>query len=384
MRERRRIAVISTGRQDLGILRSTLKGMLASDKIETLVWAGGMHLQPRFGERLSGFEEAGLPVHRTIEFLAEPPEPIADTARAVSAVGAALEEDRPDAFFLVGDRSETLAAGLAATMARIPIAHLHGGEETEGATDNAFRHALTKMSHLHLVAHSEAAERVLQMGEEPSSVHVVGPPGVDHLYREDLPSRGSIAEELGHRLSDPLVLVTVHPATLGGDAGSEVAAVAEAMSRVPATYVVSRPNADEGGSVINDFWTQWAAGRNNVIVVEALGANRYWALLREASAMLGNSSSGILEAPWAGVPVVNVGDRQGGRLRLGRIADVPADAGAIGRALKGAVSVGRRPLSEDPRFPRGPAGPRIVKLLEEWKIPNPPVKIFVTRNAGAR
>lgn len=376
--------MLSTGRQDLGILRSTLKGMLASDKIETLVWAGGMHLQPRFGEKLSGFKDAGLPVHRSIEFVAEPPEPIADTGRAVSSIGAALEEDRPDALFLVGDRSETLAAGLAATMARVAIAHLHGGEETEGATDNAFRHALTKLSHLHLVAHSEAADRVLQMGEEPSSVHVVGPPGVDHLYRDDLPARASIAKELGNALSDPLVLVTVHPATLGGDAASEVAAVAEAMSRVPATYVVSRPNSDEGGSVINEFWTKWATGRANVIVVEALGANRYWALLREAAAMLGNSSSGILEAPWAGVPVVNVGDRQRGRLRLGRIADVPADANAIERALKEAVSAGRRPLAEDSRFPVGPAGPRIVKLLEEWKIPDPPIKRFVTQNAGAR
>lgn len=375
------MAVLSTGRQDLGILRTTLAGLLASDRIEARVWAGGMHLQPRFGVRLSAFEEAKLPVHRCVEFVAEPPEPVGDAARAVREVGDALGEEQPDALLLVGDRAETVAAGIAATIARVPIAHIHGGEETEGATDNAFRHALTKLSHLHLVAHAEAAARVIQMGEEPSSVHVVGAPGVDHLYREDLPLRASIAAELGHALPDPLVLVTVHPATLGDGPLAEVTAVAQAIERVPATYVVSRPNSDEGGDRINEFWTTWAAGRANVVVVDALGADRYWALLREAAAVLGNSSSGILEAPWARVPVVNVGDRQRGRLRVGSIADVQADSEAIAGALRAALTRRGAAVADD-RFPVGPAGPRIVSVLESWKIPRPPRKRFVPTTEG--
>lgn len=379
------MAVLSTGRQDLGILRTTLAGLLASDRLEARVWAGGMHLQPRFGARLSAFEEAKLPVHRCVEFVAEPPESVGDIARALSEVGEALREEQPDALLLVGDRAETLAAGVAATIARVPIAHLHGGEETEGATDNAFRHALTKLSHLHLVAHTEAADRVIQMGEDRASVHVVGAPGVDHLYRDDLPSRADIGAELGHPLPDPLVLVTVHPTTLGGQPLAEVTAVAEAMGRVPATYVVSCPNADEGGVQISEFWTAWAADRRNVVLVDALGADRYWALLREASVILGNSSSGILEAPWAGVPVVNVGDRQRGRLRVGSISDVPVESGAIVAALR--IALGQRgdPIADD-RFPSGPAGPRIVSALEAWKIPSPPRKRFVllTERKAAR
>jgi UDP-hydrolysing UDP-N-acetyl-D-glucosamine 2-epimerase len=377
LRSRPRIAVLSTGRQDLGILRSTITGLLESSQLEARIWAGGMHHQERFGAKLSGFAEANLPVHRNVEFLSEPPESIGDAGRAVEAVGNAIRDEKPDALFLVGDRSETLAAGMAATISRVAIAHLHGGEESEGATDNAFRHALTKLSHLHLVAHSEAAERVTQMGEDPAAIHIVGPPGVDHLYRQDLPSRAVVERELGRKLTDPLVLVTVHPATLGNAPLAEVSAIAAAMERVPATYVVSRPNSDEGGREINDFWTTWAAGWKNVIVVEALGANRYWALLREAKAVIGNSSSGILEAPWAGVPVVNVGDRQRGRLRIGTVHDVAPDADSVERALLVALSNGAVPLGADGRFPSGAAGPRIVKILEEWKIPNPPVKRFV-------
>lgn len=375
--------MLSTGRQDLGILRTTLAGLLASERVEARVWAGGMHLQPRFGAPLSAFEEARLPVHRRVEFLAEPPDPVADAARAVREVGGALREEQPDALLLVGDRSETLAAGFAATIARVPIAHLHGGEETEGATDNAFRHALTKLSHLHLVAHTQAAERVIQMGEAPSSVHVVGAPGLDHLYRTDLPSRADISAELGRPLSDPLVLVTVHPTTLGDDPQAEVAAVAEAMEGVDATYVVSRPNSDEGGARINEYWTAWAADRPNVVLVDALGADRYWALLREAAVVLGNSSSGIIEAPWARVPVVNVGDRQGGRLRIGRVHDVPVAAGAIAEALRTALSEGASSV-DDKRFPSGPAGPRVVALLENWKVPSPPRKRFYSPAGSSR
>lgn len=383
MRDRLRVAVLSTGRQDLGILRTTIMGLLASDRLEARVWAGGMHLQPRFGAPLAAFDEAKLPAHRRLEFLAEPPDPIADAARAVHEVGNALRDEQPDALLLVGDRAETLAAGVAATIARVPIAHLHGGEETEGATDNAFRHALTKLSHLHLVAHTEAAERVIRMGEDPATVHVVGAPGLDHLYRADLPSRADVAAGLGHALPDPLVLVTVHPTTLGAQPLAEVSAVADAMAQVPATYVVSRPNSDEGGIEINEFWTAWAAGRRNVVVVDALGADRYWALLREAAVVLGNSSSGIIEAPWARVPVVNVGDRQRGRLRIGMVRDVPVAAGAIAEALRAALSEGASPV-DDGRFPSGPAGPRVVAQLENWKMPSPPRKRFVPRSGSVR
>jgi UDP-hydrolysing UDP-N-acetyl-D-glucosamine 2-epimerase len=371
----RRLAVLTTGRQDYGILRSTILLLRRTPGFEVAVWAGGMHLQPRFGEPLIALRRDHVPAARELPFVAEPPDPLGDSAAALEQVGKALAEDRPDALVLVGDRAETLAAGLAATVAKVPIVHLHGGEESEGAIDNACRHALTKLSHLHLVSHRVHAERVIGMGEDPSCVVVVGAPALDHAFRDDLPAREELAAELGLALEPPVILVTVQPATLGAPAREEAAAVAAAMADVPGTYVVTAPNADAGGTEIAEYWRGWAAGRKRVAVVEALGDRRYWAMLRLADAVLGNSSSGIIEAPALGVPVVNVGDRQRGRLRFGPVADVPASREAISVALRNALAGGRSRPS-DGGYPPPPVAPRIVDALRRWRIPRPPRKRF--------
>jgi UDP-hydrolysing UDP-N-acetyl-D-glucosamine 2-epimerase len=373
----RRLVVLTTGRQDYGILRSTILLLRRSPGFEVAVWAGGMHLQSRFGDPLVALRRDGVPVARELPFLAEPPSPVTDTAEALAQVGAALSEDAPDALLLVGDRSEVLAAGLAATLAKVPIVHLHGGEESEGAIDNVCRHALTKLSHLHLVSHPVHADRVIRMGEDPATVVVVGAPGMDHAYRDDLPGVEALSEDLGVALEPPVVLVTMHPATLGGPAGEEVAAVAGAMGQVPATYVVTAPNADAGGAEIGDYWRRWATDRKRVALVDALGDRRYWAMLRLADAVLGNSSSGIIEAPALGVPVVNVGDRQRGRLRYGPVADVPAAKDAVAAALREALTAGRRTPGRDlGGYPAPPVAPRIVEALHRWEIPRPPRKRF--------
>jgi UDP-hydrolysing UDP-N-acetyl-D-glucosamine 2-epimerase len=372
----RRLAVLTTGRQDYGILRSTILLLRRTPGFEVAVWAGGMHLQPRFGKPLEAFSGDEVPVARRLPFVAEPPAPAADAAAAVAQVAEALAQDRPDALVVVGDRTEVLAAGLAATIARVPLVHLHGGEESEGAIDNACRHALTKLSHLHLVSHRTHAERVIRMGEDPSCVVVVGAPAWDQAFREDLPTREALGAELGLALEPPVVLVTVHPATLGGAARDEVAAVAGGMAAIPATYVVTAPNADEGGAEIAEYWQRWAAGRDRVTVVAALGDRRYWATLRLADAVLGNSSSGIIEAPALGVPVVNVGDRQRGRLRFGPVVDVPASAPAIAAALRDGIAGGRREPDDTGGYPAPPVAPRIVEALHRWRIPRPPRKRF--------
>jgi UDP-hydrolysing UDP-N-acetyl-D-glucosamine 2-epimerase len=377
--ESRRLVVLTTGRQDYGILRSTILLLRRTPGFEVAVWAGGMHLQSRFGEPLVALKRDGVPVARELPFLAEPPSPMADTAAALARIGAALIEDAPDALVLVGDRTEALAAGLAATLAKVPIVHLHGGEESEGAIDNACRHALTKLSHLHLVSHQVHADRVIQMGEDPTSVVVVGAPALDHAYRDDLPGVEALSKDLGVALEPPVVVVTMHPATLGGAAGDEVAAVAGAMARVPATYVVTAPNADAGGTEIGDYWRRWAKNRKRVALVDALGDRRYWAMLRVADAVLGNSSSGIIEAPALGVPVVNVGDRQRGRLRYGPVTDVPAAEDAVATALREALAAGRwAPGGDLGGYPAAPVAPRIVEALRRWEIPHPPRKRFRT------
>lgn len=368
------LAVLTTGRQDYGILRSTLRQLANDARFDVRLYVGGMHLSDRFGRTVDFIRRDDLCIARDLSFLPEPPDPIAAAAAAVRTVGDALAADRPAALLLVGDRTETLAAGLAAVLARVPIAHLHGGEETEGAIDNACRHALTKLSHLHLVSHERHAARVRQMGEAPGSIIVVGAPGLDNLYRDDLATREDLERELGS-LEPPVVVVTMHPTTLQQDGRPpEHEAVAAALERVPARYVITNPNADEGGVAIRTFWRRWCADRPGVVCVDALGERRYWGLMRCASVLLGNSSSGLIEGPAVGLHVINVGDRQRGRLRDDAVIDVPADASVIAAVLRRALA-DAAPRSSS-LYPSGPAASRIVEALAQWKPPQPPRKVF--------
>jgi UDP-N-acetylglucosamine 2-epimerase (non-hydrolysing) len=374
-----RLAVLTTGRQDYGILRSSLLLLQRDARFQLSLWAGGMHLSQTHGGTAAQIEADGLSIAARLPFLSSDNDVAGDCSRALVQVTRALADRQPHALLLLGDRAETLAAGFAATLAGVPVAHLHGGEETEGAVDNALRHALTKLSHLHLVSHPLHAARVHQLGEPAESIVVVGAAGLDNLLRDDLPDRADLQAQLGIAFTPPVVVVTLHPTTLGGDPRSEVTALAEAMQTVPATYVITQPNADAGGSAIRDFWKHWADRRERVVLVDALGEKRYWALLRVADAVLGNSSSGILEAPAAGLPVVNVGDRQRGRLRTAHVTDVPAEAPAIAAALRRALEPASRAALRNVvgPYPAGPAAPRIVEALARWRPPRPARKRFV-------
>ncbi|MEO2157888.1 MAG: UDP-N-acetylglucosamine 2-epimerase, partial [bacterium] len=290
-------------------------------------------------------------------------------SRALDLVGEALVTDSPDALLLVGDRAETLAAGMAATIGTVPIIHLHGGEETEGAIDNVMRHALTKLSHLHLVSHPIYGKRVAQMGEDPRNIVVVGAPGLDNRFRDDLPSIHELEGFLGLSLVDPVVLVTMHPTTLNTQSSlSEVLAVSEAMTQVEATYIVTLPNSDAGGADIRDYWLNWSQGRENIVVKEVLGEARYWSLLNCAKVMLGNSSSGMLEGPLAGVNVVNVGDRQFGRIRNSRIRDVPSNAAEITKWLMQAIEQDwvLTDEAEDWDFDSRLVSERLIEAIVKW------------------
>lgn len=336
-----------------------------------------MALSEAHGASVRAMEADGLAPDVRLDWLAGSLPSIHDEAgAAVSMTGAALAELQLDALLLVGDRYETLAAALAATIARLPLVHLHGGEETEAAFDNAIRHAITKLSHLHFVSHVEYGRRIVAMGEDPSTVHVVGAPGLDNLYRDDLPGRGDLEQRLGVPLAAPVVIVTLHPSTLGGDPEVEVAALAAAMDEVEATYVITLPNNDPGGSLIRAALLRSAKAPRRV-ACDALGDRFYWALLGCADAMLGNSSSGILEAPAVALPVVNVGDRQRGRIRAPNVIDVPAIPQAIVAALRNVLGPGfRASVASASRttFGDGRAGERIVEVLETWSPPNPPIK----------
>jgi UDP-N-acetylglucosamine 2-epimerase (non-hydrolysing) len=375
----RSLAVLTTGRQDWGILRSSCTALRARPSFRLDVVAGGMHLSASQGQtvdqiRADGFEPARLP---WLDDDAATPADV-QAARALEAFGGHLRATTPGAVLLVGDRFETAAAALAATVNRVPIAHLHGGEQSLGAFDDALRHATTKLAHLHLVSHEEHARRVIAMGEDPGSVHVVGAPGLDAAFRPDLLDRDALAAELGVALRPPVVIVTVHPVTLGADPAADVEAVAATMRAVPATYVVTMPNVDPGAERIRAdlIDTVAAAPSGTAVAVPALGERRYWSLLRVADAMLGNSSSGLIEAPVVGLPAVNVGERQAGRLRWANVIDAPAEADAVIAALRRALDPAFRATARDgaPPLADGRAGERVADIIAAWRPSRPPRK----------
>jgi UDP-hydrolysing UDP-N-acetyl-D-glucosamine 2-epimerase len=354
-----RLAVLTTGRQDWGILRSTALAL----REHVTILAGGMHLEARFGNTVDAIVADGFTPERLR--WAEDDDVHRQAAAALRLVGEALAKHAPQALMLVGDRFETAAAALAATVARVPIIHLHGGEETEGAFDNALRHAITKLADLHLVSHEEHARRVIAMGEDPAAVHVVGAPALDNLRRGDLAMREELEQFLGIALAPPVVLVTMHPATLGDPVGDADAMIA-AMNRVDATYVITLPNTDPGAAAIRDKLVA-ASRKPRRCAAEALGERRYFGLMQICDAMLGNSSSGIIEAPIVRLPVVNIGDRQKGRLRGGNVLDVPASPDAVTAALRRALDPAfRAALPEGGPFGDGRAAARIADIVTRW------------------
>jgi len=372
-----RIAVLSTGRQDWGILRELCRLLRADSKFELLLMLGGMHGAVVFGRTRELVVAEGFAPCEELNWIpdGQPLDSERQAGDALWMTAGALRRQRAEALVLVGDRFETASAALGAAMARVPVIHLHGGEETAGAMDNIFRHAITKLSHLHFTSHPEHTARVIALGEEPSTVHTVGAPGLDNLHRCDLPNRAELELFLGMPLSPPVVLVTLHPTTLGGDPAAEAASVVGAMNAVEASYVITLPNADPGNEPMRMAMLA-ASAQPRCKAVEALGERRFWGMMRIADAMLGNSSSAVIEAPALGLPAVNVGDRQKGRVRGGNLLDSAADAASVTAALSTALTPEfrvRAQASPSP-FGKGGASAAILEVLRRWTPPNPPVK----------
>ena len=344
-RRPRRIAVVTGTRAEYGLLSPILRLILSARSLRLQLLVTGKHLLPAFGRTVREIEADGFPIAARIPSgLSSDSEAAvsASMARITAGCARAFARLEPDLLLLLGDRYEVLAAAAAAVPFRLPIAHIHGGESTEGAIDEQIRHSVTKLSHLHFTATAAFRRRVIQMGEDPRRVFAFGAPGLDDVRTAASLGRDELARGLGLPLSRPWGVMTYHPATLSARTASrESAAMIGAMSAVPGVvWACTLPNADPDSlAIVRNLRAAARRDPDRFRVFSSLGRTRYLSLLRHAAVMAGNSSSGLLEAPSFGLPAVNVGDRQDGRLRAANVIDVRrTEAGAIAAALRRALS----------------------------------------------
>ena len=365
---RQRICVVTGSRAEYGLLYWVLHDLRADPGVELQIIATGMHLAPEHGLTVREIEADGFTVTRRVETLLSSDSP-GSVAKSVGlgviGLSDALAALTPDVVVVLGDRFEILAVAQACLFHRIPLAHIAGGDVTEGAFDESIRHAITKMAHVHLVTNEEAARRVRQMGEDPTRVHVVGSPGLDHLRRRSLLTRLELEAELGAPLGVRNLLVTFHPVTLDENEGmGEFDALLGALAATqPDTRLwFTRPNADTGGRAMAARLDAFAARHaERTRVYTSLGQLRYLSLMAQVDAVVGNSSSGLYEAPSFGIATVNVGDRQRGRLAAGSVLHCKAEQGAIAEALQHALSLDCTGVINP--YGDGHSAPRIVRAL---------------------
>lgn len=338
MQNKINICVVTATRAEYGLLRPVIKGMIKNNAFDVHVAVTGMHLSPEFGLTYKEIEADGIPIDKKIEILlsADTPSAVSKSMALAIAGFADYFSDRTfDMLLLLGDRYETLAVAIAAMNAGIPIAHMHGGEITEGAVDDAVRHAITKLSYLHFTSTEEYRRRVIQLGEDPARVFNVGATGVENILNVEKMPKDKLASDLDFDLSKPYAVVTFHPVTLeNATAEQQVGELLKAIESFPdLNYIVTKANADKDGRVINACFENYAAEHDNVKVFSSLGMKRYLSALNYAAMVIGNSSSGIIEAPSFHIPTVNIGDRQRGRTRADSVIDCKAEFKDIVRAI---------------------------------------------------
>jgi UDP-hydrolysing UDP-N-acetyl-D-glucosamine 2-epimerase len=338
---RRRIGVVTTSRADYSHLYWPLRELASNPSVDLRVFALGSHLAPEFGSTIGEIERDGFPIQARIECLLSSD---SDTGMAktigiaILGLADALTAWRPDILLLIADRYEMLAPASVALALRIPIAHIEGGEVSQGAIDDQVRNALTKLAHIHFTSTETARRRVISMGEEPWRVHRAGAPSLDHLRRSNLLDRAALQTRLGLSLSTPTLIAAWHPVTIHRDTNAEADAFFAAIAQAPGQLIFVYPNADAGSRALIRRTRALAASRANTHIFVNLDAVTYWSLLGHADALIGNSSSGIMEAASFALPVVNVGMRQQGRERARNIIDAEPDEGAIRAAIHRALS----------------------------------------------
>jgi GDP/UDP-N,N'-diacetylbacillosamine 2-epimerase (hydrolysing) len=380
---KRKICVVTGSRADYGLLRSVMQGIRDDSDLVLQVVATGMHLSPTFGLTYSEIEADGFNIDYKVETLSS-----FDTAvgiaesmgNGLSGCAQAFSHLQPDVIVVLGDRFEIFAATAAALVAKIPVAHIHGGEKTIGAYDEAIRHAITKMSHLHFVAAEEYRKRVIQLGELERRVYLVGGLGVDRINNIDFLSRKEVEEKLSCRFSDRSLLVTYHPETLSEITSQkhfrELLTALEELSDT--TLIFTSPNSDTGSLIILSMIEEFVRQHDNAFSFSSLGQDLYISCVNQVDGVIGNSSSGLLEVPSLKKGTINIGHRQEGRLTAGSVINCEP----LYESIQSAISIlyspefRRKLLTVENPYGSGGASERIVRVLREIPLAGLTKKFF--------
>jgi GDP/UDP-N,N'-diacetylbacillosamine 2-epimerase (hydrolysing) len=371
----RKIAILTGTRAEFGLLKPIIIKLKAVPEFEINVVVTGAHLTPEYGLTYREIENAGVHIDHKLDILLS-----ADTPAAVSkTMGLAMisfadyfARIEPDLLLVLGDRYETLAVCCAAMNQRIPIAHLYGGETTEGAVDEGIRHALTKLSYLHFTSASRHRRRVIQLGEQPDRVFEVGAIGIENILNEKLLSKDELESAIALKLDKPYGLVTFHPVTLENNHSAEQfeALLQVCQKHEEMKFVFSKANADTNGRIINQMLDESAKRHDHIYAFASLGMLRYLSAMKYCTVVMGNSSSGIIEAPSLGVPTINIGDRQKGRVQADSVINCGSVTGEIEQALQLARSNAFRARARNTVNPYGDGNTsgKIVKIISDFLL----------------
>ncbi|NVC48652.1 UDP-N-acetylglucosamine 2-epimerase [Vibrio diabolicus] len=373
----KRIAVFTGTRAEYGLLYWIIKGLHESPSAELQLYVGGMHLSPEFGKTIEQIRSDGFPVAEKLEFLLSSDTPVGiakSMGLALICAADALERTKPDLLVVLGDRFESMAICQAAMVAQIPIAHIHGGETTEGLIDEAVRHSITKMSHLHFTATEEYRQRVIQLGENPEHVFNVGAPGIDSIKELKLLSREELSKSIDFDVTDaPYMVVTYHPVTLSRDGAVEdLKQLLTTLRQFPDhKFLVTYPNADTHGRALIPLLDDFAKElQGRVLLIQSLGQLRYLSALKYSDLVIGNSSSGLIEVPTFKVPTVNIGNRQKGRMTGDTVISCEGDKSSILNAINVALSpeFKQRCLDSHNPYGKGDSSETILNIIQNTKL----------------
>ncbi|MFW3570388.1 UDP-N-acetylglucosamine 2-epimerase [Kosakonia cowanii] len=373
---KKKIAVFTGTRAEYGLMYWLMKDIERDSELQLQLLVSGMHLSPEFGLTWQQIEKDGFSIDEKIEILLSSDSAVG-TAKSmglgVLGFADALARLQPDLLVILGDRFEALAAAQTAMILRIPVFHLHGGEITEGAYDDAIRHAITKLSYLHGASTDEYRKRIIQLGEDPSRVENVGAIGLDHLKRGTFMTRQALSESLNFALDGPYFLVTYHPVTLSDEPPAySFEQLLAALNEFPDFRVIlTYPNADDGGRQIIPLLEDYARQQpNRVLAIPSLGQVRYLSAVKHAAAVIGNSSSGIIEVPAFDVPTVNIGERQKGRLAAKSVLNCSAEKADIVASITQAIDRTYKKPGEIVHNPygQGDASGRIIKMIKKLQF----------------